>query len=122
MPPPARSTTSRSERYRVQPWLVLVVGLVASGFAAWLIEREVQRAEAVRFAQQVERITATINGRFAAAAQAVYGGRALFVHDAMLPHVEWAEYAREMARFFDGGVVALGFMQRIPRSQIEALE
>jgi PAS domain S-box-containing protein len=122
MQAPARPLTPRTLRTRLLPWMVLGLGLAGSALAWALVRDAAQRAERARFDQQVERISATMKGRFAATAQSLYGGRALFARTPDLPQADWAAYAKETLPFLGDGVVCLVVARRIDREQIDALQ
>jgi signal transduction histidine kinase/DNA-binding response OmpR family regulator len=117
---------ARRRRWSVVSWL-LSLGVAAGSFGAtllaWhLIGREVRQAETARFERLTERAVATLHERFRSAAQVVYSARAMVdASDAVTPRA-WADYVAATRRYFNEGIVGLGYVERIRRSEIEALE
>jgi CHASE1-domain containing sensor protein len=104
------------------PWVVLVLGLGLTA-AIWLSAREEMRnQEAARFGRLKENLLAAMNARFQAAEQALFGGRALVESTGELSPVQWSRYVDSVWPFFDRGVTGLGYVQRVPRTGIAALE
>ncbi|MBI4621860.1 MAG: CHASE domain-containing protein [Verrucomicrobia bacterium] len=117
-----RPTSSRPLRSRALPWLVLAGGLVLSA-AIWLsVRMELRRQDAARFERLQERVLAAIDARFHAAEQALHGGRTLVAASGEVSHARWTRYVDATMRFFDPGVVGLGFVQRVPRAELDAVE
>ena len=109
-------------RSRALPWLVLAIGLVLS-VAGWrAVRTEVRRQDEARFERLKERVLAAINGRFLAAAEALYGGRSFVDVQSTLTQDEWRAYAKSVGRFFDPGVVGLGYIERVERGSLAELE
>jgi PAS domain S-box-containing protein len=101
---------------------VLVAGLLLST-AIWLsVRSELQRQDAARFERLKERVLAAIEARFKAAEQALHGGRTLVQSSGEVSHGQWTRYVDSAMPFFDRGVVGLGFVQRLPRTQLDAAE
>jgi PAS domain S-box-containing protein len=119
---PDRSTSPRPSKSRILPWLILVGGLALS-VAGWhSVRSELRRQDQARFERAKERVLAAIDARFQSAEQALFGARALIESSGDVPHARWARYAAAEENFFDRGVVGLGYAQRIPRADAEALE
>jgi len=117
---------ARRRRWSVLNWL-LPLGVAAASLGltllAWqLVAREVREAEAARFDRLTERAVATLHERFRSAAQVVYSARAMLAASDRVTPREWAEYVAATRRYFNHGVVGLGYVERIRRSEIEALE
>ncbi|HVS51362.1 MAG TPA: PAS domain S-box protein [Opitutaceae bacterium] len=90
---------------------------------SWFSVRiELQRQDAARFERLQERVLAALDGEFKAAEQALYGGRALIETSGDVPHALWERFVMSVSRYFDRGVVGLGYAQRIDRAQADALE
>ncbi len=112
----------RSSRSRALPWLILFGGLLLS-VAGWhSVHAELRRQDAERFARLQERMLAAIDARFQSAEQALYGSRALIEASGDLPHARWSRYVASTGSFFDRGVAGLGYVQRVPRADVDALE
>jgi PAS domain S-box-containing protein len=112
----------RPLKSRSLPWIILLLSLGLSA-AVWFSARvELKRQDAVRFERLEERMLAAIEGRFQAAEQAIYGGRALVESTDELSETQWARYVNSVWPFFDRGVVGLGYVQRVPRAKVDAFE
>ena len=122
MPGPDRPTPIRSRKSLALPWLVLVAGLSLSS-AIWLsVRREVQRQDHARFERLKERVSDAIDARFLSAEQALFSGRALVESTPELSQRQWIRFVDSVWPFFDRGVVGLGYVQRLPRTELDALE
>ncbi len=114
-PPPRR-------RSRTLPWLVLAAGVLVSVVSWQATQRELRRQDEARFERLQERVLAAVNQRFQAAAEAIYGGRALIGSQRDVPAAQWADFVKAVSRFFDRGVVGIGIVQRVDRPQLDSLE
>jgi PAS domain S-box-containing protein len=104
------------------PWVVLALGLGLTA-AIWLSAREeLKNQEAARFGRLKENLLAAMNARFQAAEQALFGGRALVESTGELSPVQWSRYVDSVWPFFDRGVTGVGYVQRVPRSGVPAME
>ncbi|MGH7945185.1 MAG: PAS domain S-box protein, partial [Opitutaceae bacterium] len=54
--------------------------------------------------------------------QAIHGGRALVESTGELSNEQWARFVDSEWPFFEQGVVGLGYVQRVPREELDALE
>jgi PAS domain S-box-containing protein len=93
-----------------------------SGASWFSVRLELQRQDVARFDRLQERVLATIDSQFRAAEQALYGGRALVERTGDVSHALWARFVASVGRFFDDGVVGIGYVQRIDRAGADALE
>ncbi len=122
MSAPDRTPKTRQARSRALPWLALVVGLLLS-VAGWrALRAEIRRQDEARFERLQERVLTAINGRFQAAGEAIYGGRSFVEVQTVMTQAEWGRYVRAVSRFFDRGVVGLGYVERVERSKLSDLE
>ena len=118
----ARPLPTRAPKSRGLPWLVLVVGLAIS-VAGWQAVRvELRRRDAERFERLKERVVLAVNAEFQPAVQALYGGRTLVQAGSDLPPAQWRAFVESAGRFFDRGVVGLGYAERAERTQLDAIE
>ena len=118
----APTTLPRPLRTRALPWIVLLFGLVLS-VALWISARlELSRQDTARFERLKERMLAAIDSRFRAADQALHGGRALIESTGELSNEQWARFVDSEWPFFEQGMLGIGYVQRVPRDQLEALE
>jgi PAS domain S-box-containing protein len=107
---------------RALPWLVLAAGLLLSALIWLSVRAELKRQDLVRFARLQERLLTTLEGRLHSAEQALYGGRALVESTGKLSHAQWARYVESVLPFSERDVVGLGYVQRVPRTQLDAVE
>ena len=107
-------------------WQMAAVTVVVSlslALVAWRsVARQVDQAESSRFQQRTDRILAAMRGRFAAAEQAVYSARALLQASTSTTPDNWAAYAEAVSPFLTEGVVGLGYVERVARTDVERLE
>jgi len=87
-----------------------------------LAQLEVRRAEEERFNRVCERVVAAMQSRFDLAAQALHGARALVDEEGTTSRMEWARYGAALEPYFRGGMVGLGFVERVRPADIPALE
>jgi PAS domain S-box-containing protein len=119
---PARLISRHAARSHVLPWLVLAAGLALT-IAAWLSYRlELRREEAARFDRLRERVLMAIDNRFRATEQALHSGRAIVESTDELSHAQWARFVEAVSRFFDLGMVGLGYIERVPRAELDRVE
>ncbi len=123
MPAPADTPSPPQQmRSRALPWLVLIAGLLVT-FAGWsALRKETRIQDEGRFERLKERVLAAVDTRFTAAAEALYASRAFVDVQTMLSQSEWQACERSVERFFDRGVVGLGFAERIEHSRLDELE
>ena len=107
---------------RLTTLLVLGVG-IALTLTSWMIVRnELRRGESARFDRLRDRVATGTADRFRNVEQALYAARALVERRAEVSHADWADFVRQMDRFFDRQVVGLGFIERVDRSALGELE
>jgi PAS domain S-box-containing protein len=104
------------------PWVVLGVGLALTATFWYSDRQDTGRLEAARFARLQENVAATMAARFRAVEQALHGARALIEANPDLPPAQWEHYVDSVWPFFDRAVVGLGFAQRVPLAEVDALE
>src|SRR5687767_12792713 len=90
---------------RALPWIVFLIGVGLSVAVSFSARREVKQQDEARFTRLKERLLGTIDARFQAAEQAIYGGRALVETTGEISHPQWARYVDSVWPFFDRGVV-----------------
>jgi signal transduction histidine kinase/DNA-binding response OmpR family regulator len=104
------------------PGLTLVVSLTLTLVAWWHVNAEVGRSARTRFERRTESVLSAVHTRTDLAAQAVRSTRALLLASTQVTGRDWAAYVAAMQSYFDRGVVGLGYVQRIQRAEIDALE
>jgi PAS domain S-box-containing protein len=112
----------RSSGSRWLPLWILAAGLVVTIGAGQLAQQVTQGMEEAGFQRQSERVGDTLRARFGSVAQAVHGARAMFYASRHIDRHEWAVYASTLEPYFQAGFAGLGFVERVPRSGIDALE
>jgi PAS domain S-box-containing protein len=104
------------------PWLVLVLGVVLAFAAWWQLRRELGRSDQARFERLSERVTSAIQTRLQTAAQAVRGAKASFASQPKVTQEAWRDYYRTIRPYLPPGIVGLGYVARLPRAGLPALE
>jgi signal transduction histidine kinase/CheY-like chemotaxis protein len=100
--------------------LIVCLGLTA---AAWrLVAAEVRAADQDRFERLADRVLGTLRAKLQAATQAVYGARGFVYASSDVTPRDWSVFVGSMQPYLNEGVVALGFVTRIRRDQIDELE
>jgi PAS domain S-box-containing protein len=110
------------QRSRLLPLLVLAAGCALSVAAWWLVGRAVQRVNQGRFELQSTRLANLIRARFDTPAHILTGARAHAYASDRVTVREWSEYFRAVTERFDHGVVGLGYVERVRRPALDALE
>jgi PAS domain S-box-containing protein len=102
--------------------MVFLFGCACS-MSAWTLVRLEQRSlEQDRFMRQVSRMESSIVARFQTVSDLLHGSRALAAASETVTPAEWSTYFRAIEGQFANGIVGLGYIQRIPRTEIDALE
>jgi PAS domain S-box-containing protein len=120
--PSDASTRLRRSRGHALAWLVLVVGLAVSVAGWYALQRDAQQQSRVRFGRLEETVLAEIAARFAPVEQALYAGRVIIPANRPLAPEAWRRFTDGMIPFFDQGIVGLGYVERVRRSDVRALE
>ena len=112
----------RSRLSRITPWLVLTAGVIMSVIGWRSVRFVVAQQDAARFSRLKERVIAEIEDRFRTVEEAIVAGRSLLEVVPEPSHRRWANYVTEISPFLDSGVLGLGLVMRVPKSELEALE
>ncbi len=104
------------------PWAVFTVLAALTLVAWWLLAAEAEQTARARFDRLTERIGNTIRLRFNTAAHLLHGAAALPEASEEVSAAEWSVYLRRAAAQLDSGVVGLGYVEPVDRTQIEAVE
>jgi PAS domain S-box-containing protein len=112
----------RSRLSRITPWLVLAAGVVVSVVGWRSVKFVVAQQDAARFSRLKERVIAEIEDRFRTVEEAVVAGRSLLEAVPEPSHRRWANFVTEISPFLDSGVLGLGLVVRVPKSELEQLE
>jgi len=117
-----QSKFNRTTMSRIVPWLVLTIG-VASSLASW---EGVRVANATRDEARFERLrhrsASSIQERFRTIEEALVAGRELVRREPELSHERWADFVASVRPFLDEGVIGLGLIERVSRTDLAALE
>ena len=113
---------SSHRRSRALPWLVLAAGLGLTLVGWQAVRAELQWQDGARFERLKERVLVAVNARFLAAEEALHAGRVLVNSDGDPAPAQWAAFTESLGKFFDRGVVGLGYAVRVERAQLDALE
>ncbi|MBP9914099.1 MAG: PAS domain S-box protein, partial [Opitutaceae bacterium] len=107
---------------RALPLLILLIGGVLSLGAGWLVRQDMTKGDAARFHRLVDRTTTAVSDGFNSTAQALQGAEMLVRVKPDISQREWADYVAALDPYLQQGVVGIGYVQRIQRSEIEGLE
>jgi len=111
-----------SRRSSLLPWVVFLVTLVLT-LAGWLVtKREVQQTSQARFDRLTERVQVTLRRRFDTAALLLHGAAAFPLASDVVTAADWSSYLRTISSQLDGGVVGLGYIEKVARADVSALE
>lgn len=113
---------SSASRFPPISCLVFVAGLVLSVGGWYLLRAEAQRQNAARFERLRERVLQAVDSRFTPVEQALHAGRVLIPPAGDLSPQQWRTFTDSTMPFLDRGIVGLGFVQRLPRSELNSLE
>jgi len=114
--------TQRPRLGHTLPILVLLASLTLSVAGWWVAKRETRESERVRFERLSDRMLGMLRMRFASTAQAIHGAGAMQEASAHVSRLEWTTYVSSIQEFLSNGLIGLGYVHRIPRSEIDALE
>jgi PAS domain S-box-containing protein len=105
----------------IQPWMVLLIGLLGTGYASYSIKLDIDRDEYRRFAFYCDEIRLKIAARLDAHKQTLLGGAALFDSSNSVMRSEWRNYVQRLRsdEHFNG-IQGLGFSVWIPAGQMAA--
>jgi len=104
------------------PWLVLVVGLTLAFVGWWQLRLRVERNDQARFDRLSERVTSRFKRAFKRLLSQCRGANASFASQPKVPQEEWRNYYRTIGPYLSPGIVGLGYIARIPRTGLPALE
>lgn len=106
------------KRHKVA-WLVLLAGLLATGYAAYSVKVDTERDAQRRFASDCREIQLKIEARLQVHKQVLLGGVALFDASDNVDRNAWRAYSEhvEIDQHFNG-IQGLGFALWIPKNQL----
>ena len=111
-----------SRRSALLPWLVLAAAIGLTVAAWWLAQREVTRTAQARFDRLTERVQNSLLRRFDTAALLLHGAAAFPEASDRVSAADWSLYLRKISTELGSGVVGLGYVERVARSDADALE
>ncbi len=104
------------------PALTLVVCLGLTAGLYTVARAGARQSEEARLERLSDRVVTTLRSRFDSARQAIFATRGHLVTGGGMSRTLWAEYSDMTAPSVSDGLVGLGFVERIHRSGIPALE
>ena len=111
--------TARASRL-AWPVLVLVIGLLLTAVAGWLVHEQGKGTDAVRFQRLSELVRSTVSERLENIEEALHGAQGLFAASESVERGEWAVYARTMEPSLRRGVLGFGYAERVHRADLPA--
>jgi len=107
--------TARESRL-AWPVLVLVIGLLLTAVAGWLVHEQGKGSDAVRFQRLSEVVRSTVSERLERIEEALHcGAGAWFAASQSVERGEWAVFARSMEPSLRRGVLGFGYAERVHR-------
>ncbi len=88
----------------------------------WRAQGQIETSERARFDRLVERVMTILRSRMDSSAQTVAGARALVESSDNVSRQEWATYVASTHGYTESGVVGVGYVERVHRSELEAFE
>ncbi|WP_438479049.1 PAS domain S-box protein [Oleiharenicola lentus] len=104
------------------PWIVLLLCSVFSLLASWFLRQEALRVNQTRFDRQVARLTVAIQERFTGVKELLHGARALPEASNEVSAAEWTAYFASLQHELMRGLLGLGYVERVRRSELPELE
>ena len=119
---PLISPPRRSAWLWALPALTLVLTLSLTAFAVRLARDGATRSEQARLERLSDRVLGALRQRFDSASQAVHGARGYFTTAPLSTPADWAAYTTAALPAVGPGLVGLGYVERVRRSDIPVLE
>ena len=105
---------------KTSAWVVLVVGLLATGFISLQVKHSLEQVAAGRFALVCDQITLKISERLHAYALILRGGAGLFAASREVERREWRNYVETLrAQGSIPGVQGIGFALAIAPEKLD---
>ena len=102
-------------------WWVLVLGVLASAFTAWQVQRDVQQDAERQFANTCDQVTLKLRERLESYALILRGAAGLFGGSNEVTRSDWRAYVGTLqAQRTVPGVQGIGFAKVVPANQLEA--
>ena len=122
MPPTADKPNPRPARESRLAWpvAVLVIGLLLTAAAGWVVRKQGNETDAVHFRRLSEEVSSTVSTRLENIENALLGAQGLFAASESVERREWAVYARAMAPSLHRGVLGFGYAERVRRADLPA--
>ncbi len=109
--------TARESRL-AWPVLVLVIGLLLTAVAGWLVHEQGKGSDAVRFQRLSEVVRSTVSERLERIEEALHAAQGLFAASQSVERGEWAVFARSMEPSLRRGVLGFGYAERVHRADL----
>jgi CHASE1-domain containing sensor protein len=98
--------------------LVLVIGLLLTAVAGWLVHEQGKATDAVRFQRLCEVVRSTVSERLERIEEALHAAQGLFAASESVRRGEWAVFARSMEPSLRRGVLGFGYAERVRRADL----
>jgi PAS domain S-box-containing protein len=109
-------------KFPLTAWAVLATGVALSVTGWYSVREAVHRQNSARFERLRDRVVQAIDARFSPVEEALHAGRVLVPDDDELSPQHWRSFADATMPFLDRGIVGIGYVQRLARSDLNALE
>ena len=122
MPQTADKPNPRTARESRLAWpvLVLVIGLLLTAVAGWLVHEQGKATDAVRFQRLSEMVRSTVSERLERVEEALHAAQGLFVASESVERGEWEGFARSMQPSLRRGVLGFGYAERVRRADLSS--
>jgi PAS domain S-box-containing protein len=100
--------------------LVLVIGLLLTAVAGWLVHEQGKGTDAVRFQRLSEVVRSTVSERLERIEEALHAAQGLFAASQSVERGEWAVFARSMQPSLRRGVLGFGYAERVRRADLSS--
>ena len=107
---------------RFLPAAILALGLFLSVSGWHLVRGEARRSEQIHFQRYVDLVVATVRSRFESSGEALRGAAAVAKLNPRPTHSIWTVYMQNVSPALQQGLLGIGYIERINRSQIPELE
>ncbi len=119
---PGPPVTPPSSRFWLLPALTLALSLLLTALAYSAASAGARRNDEANLERLSERVLSQIKTRVDAANEAVHGARAHVLTTEGITRESWAAYSAAVLPAVGEGIVGLGYIERIKREEIPALE
>jgi len=96
----------------------LVIGLLMTSVAAWLVRVQEKTTDAVRFQRLSERVRGALSSRLEGIDEALRGAQGLFAVNLRVDRHDWSVFGRSMMHSLSRGVHGFGYIERVRRADL----